>query len=167
MIRFLCPSCKSLLECADAKAGTKVGCPRCHQRLQVPVPPKVEAPGRTVLGSLVPAFVELKPKAPPPGALPRAEEAIPEVLPVAPRAKTRKKRRGREDDQVPPRRVGRFHCPYCSSERPPEVHTEVSTGGWIVFVLLFLGVCSALFCWIGLLMRRPYRVCSDCGIRIG
>src|SRR4051794_34939084 len=45
MIRFACPKCKAVLECPDDEAGSKMGCPHCGQRLQIPTPP----PNRTIL----------------------------------------------------------------------------------------------------------------------
>ena len=50
MIRFRCPSCKSILEAAPKKAGEKVACLKCGQRLQIPSPPN-----KTVLGEALPA----------------------------------------------------------------------------------------------------------------
>jgi hypothetical protein len=38
MIRFACPSCKSVSESCDDKAGQKTACPKCGQWLQVPTP---------------------------------------------------------------------------------------------------------------------------------
>ena len=49
MIRFFCPRCKSVLEQPDNAGGTKVACPQCGQRLQVPFPPA----NKTILGDLV------------------------------------------------------------------------------------------------------------------
>src|SRR5712692_8586787 len=49
MLRFMCPRCKSILESPEQKAGDKVSCPKCQQRLQVPIP----ALSKTVLAPLV------------------------------------------------------------------------------------------------------------------
>ena len=38
MIRFACPSCKSVLSGRDEQAGIIVTCPKCGQRMQVPQP---------------------------------------------------------------------------------------------------------------------------------
>jgi hypothetical protein len=64
MIRFACPRCKSVLESPDEKAGGKVNCPKCQQRLQVPVPPR----SKTMLGSLLPTS---EPPRTPPASPPR------------------------------------------------------------------------------------------------
>jgi hypothetical protein len=57
------------------------------------------------------------------------------------------------------------HCPYCRAYAPPLVKRRISTAGWIVFaVLLFF---TFIFCWIGLLIKEDYRVCSYCGAQIG
>jgi hypothetical protein len=39
MIRFTCPRCKSVLSAPGNRGGTKTHCPKCQQRLQVPMPP--------------------------------------------------------------------------------------------------------------------------------
>src|SRR5258708_5050141 len=49
MIRFSCPRCKASLEQPEDAAGSKVACPKCSQRLQVPLPPTT----KTILGDLV------------------------------------------------------------------------------------------------------------------
>ena len=36
MIRFACPTCKSVLHSPDQTAGGKVACPQCGQRLLIP-----------------------------------------------------------------------------------------------------------------------------------
>lgn len=62
-IRFGCPRCHSILEAEDSKAGFKVTCPRCQQKLQIPLPP----PSQTILAPLVPSPPSLPfPAVPPP-----------------------------------------------------------------------------------------------------
>jgi hypothetical protein len=39
-IRFACPACNAVMNAPDGKAGRKVSCPKCGQRLQIPAPPK-------------------------------------------------------------------------------------------------------------------------------
>jgi S1-C subfamily serine protease len=51
MIRFACPTCHKALSAPDEKAGLKLPCPGCGQRLQIPVP----FASRTMLGELLPA----------------------------------------------------------------------------------------------------------------
>jgi hypothetical protein len=73
MIRFACPRCKSVLESVDDKAGQKIACPKCQQRLQIPLPP----PTRTILAPLVssgPAPMAI-PLCPPPGGPPQRSPA--------------------------------------------------------------------------------------------
>src|SRR5262249_17765183 len=38
MIRFRCPSCQKVLKAPESGAGRKVSCPRCGQRVQIPLP---------------------------------------------------------------------------------------------------------------------------------
>jgi DNA-directed RNA polymerase subunit RPC12/RpoP len=105
MIRFLCPRCKAVLDQPENAAGTKMPCPSCGQRLQVPLPPE----NKTVLGAPLGTDVPLTPSAvpaalPPGGAAPQPE--IP--APVA------------SSTHVQVRLVmGREHlfwpCPYCQN----------------------------------------------------
>jgi hypothetical protein len=53
MIRFACPACRSVLEAPNHKAGKKLACPKCAQRIQIPGAAKPKARNVTVLGSLV------------------------------------------------------------------------------------------------------------------
>lgn len=46
-IRFLCPTCKSVMEAPIDKAGNKINCLKCGQRLQIPPPEHA----KTVLAS--------------------------------------------------------------------------------------------------------------------
>jgi DNA-directed RNA polymerase subunit RPC12/RpoP len=55
MIRFTCPTCRAILGCPDHKAGRKMPCPKCGQRLLVPNPIKPAANNKTVLGEPLPA----------------------------------------------------------------------------------------------------------------
>lgn len=80
MLRFLCPSCQSSLQVPESTAGKKGSCPRCGQRLQVPMPPR----NRTVLGVLPDATTSYAtPSLPTPTASPPplAEYAPPARLP--------------------------------------------------------------------------------------
>ena len=65
-----------------------------------------------------------------------------------------------------PRPIG-FICPYCHTNAPPIVRSKVSTFGWIVFVLLFLSCFGVFLCWVGLLFREHYKICSNCRIKLG
>ncbi len=49
MIRFSCPRCQSVLKAHNHKAGSKVACPKCQQRLQIPTLPR----NKTILAPLV------------------------------------------------------------------------------------------------------------------
>lgn len=67
----------------------------------------------------------------------------------------------------PSRRPSRrgFRCPFCDSPEPPARREKVSAGGWVVLVVMLL-FCFPLF-FIGLLMKEEYRVCRDCGVKLG
>jgi S1-C subfamily serine protease len=68
MFQFACPRCQNLLTATREQVGTKLPCPKCHQRLQVPVGDL----NKTVLGKVV------APQAPPPvvSNAPAPREAI-------------------------------------------------------------------------------------------
>lgn len=57
-----------------------------------------------------------------------------------------------------------FCCPYCRTTQPPRWKSEISQTGWLVFAILLLTTC--FFCWIGLLIKDRYRVCSQCNVRL-
>jgi hypothetical protein len=61
--------------------------------------------------------------------------------------------------------VPAMHCPYCRSYATPLIKSRVSTAGWVVFVILF--IFTFFLCWVGLLIREDYRVCSYCGAQLG
>jgi hypothetical protein len=63
------------------------------------------------------------------------------------------------------RRPRRPECPHCGSSRQPILRSEISQSGWILFVVLLI-LCGPL-CLLGLLMKEEYRVCADCGLRLG
>jgi S1-C subfamily serine protease len=78
MIRFGCPVCKTVLQAPEGQAGSKVGCARCGQRLQVPARPR----DKTILGTFLPAGSGTPSAAPgegaqPAGALPPPPQAPP------------------------------------------------------------------------------------------
>jgi Zn finger protein HypA/HybF involved in hydrogenase expression len=64
MIAFHCPKCRTSLRRQDQEAGSKIPCPSCGQRLQVPQPPpsdhtvmgelSLDAANQTLLGDLAP-----------------------------------------------------------------------------------------------------------------
>lgn len=61
--------------------------------------------------------------------------------------------------------VGVWTCPFCRATTAPRHVSKVSTGGWVVFVLLLI-FCLPI-CWIGLLMKDSGLQCSSCFTRIG
>jgi DNA-directed RNA polymerase subunit RPC12/RpoP len=50
MIRFTCPTCNQVLQVSPDKAGTKGVCPKCNQKILVPIP--IVQQNKTVLGKL-------------------------------------------------------------------------------------------------------------------
>lgn len=66
----------------------------------------------------------------------------------------------------PPESFG-FRCPFCACSYPPAVKSQITLAGWYLFVVL-LGSCIFIpLCWIPLLLlRKDYRHCTSCGIRL-
>jgi ribosomal protein L40E len=62
--------------------------------------------------------------------------------------------------QPQPSSAATFHCPYCRTTQPPVVATRISTGGWLVFAALIIA-CLPL-CFVGLLIKEQYTMCSWC-----
>ena len=63
------------------------------------------------------------------------------------------------------RTQGKFSCPFCHTSVPPRINKQISTAGWVMFVVLIL------FCFIlapiALFITEDYRSCSSCGIKLG
>lgn len=161
MIHFACPACNSQMQVASQHAGIKVNCISCNQRLQVPSKP----PNRTILAASIPApafVIEQNPHV-------IVTEAAPDVIDAeldAPPKRTRRKRlRDEEEDDDYDADRSRFRCPFCKTSRAPIVKSQVSTGGWVMLIVLLI-CCFPLF-FIGLFMTEEFRVCSGCGIKIG
>jgi len=55
-------------------------------------------------------------------------------------------------------------CRACGMQGAPIITTKISTGGWVVFVLLLL-FCFPLF-WVGLLMKDKIALCPRCGVNV-
>ena len=131
-----CPSCGFEGEAPEGTEGQTVLCPDC--RYNIPVP---GGNGRKSLSHRV-----------------RDEFADDDRPP----RRSRRSRRGRRRSEF---RYGIGSvCDRCGSDAPPIYRSEISVGGWITFVVLLL-VCWPL-CFLGLLMKDEYRVCSDCGARV-
>jgi hypothetical protein len=73
VIRFGCPRCHSILEADESKAGFKIACPKCQQKLQIPLP----AVSKTILAPLVPAPSSPVQNGRPPVAIPVESEMLP------------------------------------------------------------------------------------------
>lgn len=121
-------------------AGQAAQCPKCQGAFVLPA----------ALINVEP--VELVPPPPPPEPPRRDEDDY---------DRPRRSRRRHYDDEE---RSG-FRCPFCKTDYPPLVRSKISTAGWVLFVILLLG-CFPV-CWIGLLITENYRVCGECGIKLG
>lgn len=150
MIRFSCPTCKSLLQAPPVKAGEKVACPKCGQRLLIPNPVKPAARNKTVLGVPLPSprssSSNLKPDsldvAPPQGRDPRPPLEL-----------------GIEADDLNPRQMV-LRCPRCGSEAKPTKWKAMPAVGWLIFVVLLL-FFFPLF-WLPFCLYELWYMCPDC-----
>lgn len=147
-----CPTCGNGIRCPDSVLGKTISCPSCRARL-VPTVPAIEPPS----AAREPAPVVLLPDEPPRlhqprGRAERNEEADDFDFRDA-------------DEERTARRTG-FRCPYCGSRALPTTKKKVSSAGWAFFWILLLFLCFPL-CWIGLFMKDEFRVCGDCGMKLG
>src|SRR5262249_34470875 len=127
-----------------------ISCPSCRARL-VPTAPAREPP----LVALEPASVVLLADEPPPVRAPRARPGRDELADDF----------DFRDDEQPACRSG-FRCTYCGPRTLPRTKKKVSTAGWVFFWVLLLFLCLPL-CWIGLFIKDEFRVCGDCGMKLG
>lgn len=147
-----CPSCLETMHVDVSQLGTTVICPSCQKRLNIPK----RNPDSPVPQTSIPS---------PPIAQPIQSHQMP-----AQAAPAVYDYQGNSHYQAPsatqPNQYGAgFCCPYCNCTYPPRVSNQISTAGWVMFVVMLL-VCLPLF-WIGLLMTEPVRHCVGCGIRLG
>lgn len=60
-----------------------------------------------------------------------------------------------------------FVCPFCRYQGPPNIQKEMSSGGWILFVVLLL-FCLPL-CWLPFVIdgcKEEIRKCPSCGAKL-
>ena len=140
----------------EDKVGFDINCPQCSHRFTlVGQSPKTES------SSSVPANVT-------------EETRQWDSTPVASDANVAKTPPSQSATTAPPSRqtippiyqgnTSNFSCPHCQTRQPPIWKSEVSTAGWITFVVLLFTTC--FFCWVGLLIRDKYTVCSACSARL-
>lgn len=141
-IRFSCPSCGVTMSAPRRAAGREAPCAGCGLLLQVP------------------GAVQFEP--PPQRRTPVDAIGVPEED-DRPR-RSRRRDDDDEDDRLR-RRPGGFKCPFCGGSTPPKVTRQVSTAGWIIFVILLLA-CFPL-CALALFVTEDHRSCHDCGIKLG
>lgn len=192
-----CPGCTGRIRVPKSKGGAKAKCPRCQELFVIPVHPEESVAEAKLLRydknplSNPPQFNTRKIFCPNCGLsseipMHAASETViclgcqnrfvPDAMahsnllvPVTrfdfedlDEAKSVVKRKRRRSTKV----IG-FCCPYCGTDAPPDIRSEITTAGWITFFVLLSSVCGLLFCWIGFLIREEKRYCSQCGIRIG
>ena len=160
MIRFGCPRCKAVLERPDSDAGSKLSCPSCQQRLQIPLPPE----HKTVVGNLMGAesagikagpLTGSKPPAIPPEprpltTLPVAHDAWEDSREDRPRRGERARRDIDDDDE----REG----PRARSERGYSLEdcTRAATVGFVCSLVSMGLIFTAMLLWMVLISERPH-----------
>jgi hypothetical protein len=96
-IRFLCPTCKAVMEAPVGRAGQKINCLKCGQRLQIPP----EERAKTILAPSLGIHEEGQPVSlPRPSSVPIAQVAALPPSPLPPRAMP-----------APPIETGELHPP--------------------------------------------------------
>ena len=170
-----CPTCGSKLKIPDSSVGKTVKCPKCSVEMMIPQP-------QTSSPRDQPPIPVVAPVAPPPQINPFSTTSStgPKVLSAAAnrddederpsrRKSSRRSRRDEDDDRDDRGRRSNygFRCPYCSSKSFPITVSKISTGGWVVFIVLLVTLACFPLCFIGLLMKEDYRECADCGMKIG
>jgi DNA-directed RNA polymerase subunit RPC12/RpoP len=189
-MRFSCPTCSQLMECAEGLADTKVKCAKCGQRILVPTPPPQTKAGtnKTTLGKIVEddkttsTPVAASPPPPPPSQLPPAPAAPPAPMVSAapveeePRKKKKHRKSSRHHDEYEDEfddeydrdgedeRGIRVRCPFCRKKGEPYIREQISQQGWIVFAVILFFFFQ--LCWIGLLMKEKARFCRRCHSRV-
>jgi lipopolysaccharide-induced tumor necrosis factor-alpha factor len=158
MIVFACPHCNTKLSAPPGSEGSHCDCPTCGRRLDIPGdgPPRQRPASRPSESGGAGRVWREREDEDRPGRRGPADDY--EEGPLRPRSR-------REDDEDEDRPGGgrrrRFRCPYCDSDEPPRVKSDISQAGWIVFALMVM-FCLPL-CFIGLLMKEEHEVCRDCG----
>src|SRR5690348_5186686 len=64
--------------------------------------------------------------------------------------------RDRDEDEEEGRRDEGFRCPFCRARARPIVKRQISTAGWVLFVVLL--ICCFPLCALALLVTEEYRV---------
>jgi DNA-directed RNA polymerase subunit RPC12/RpoP len=171
MIRYSCPSCKQALSAQDHEAGTKLHCPRCNQRLQIPAPPAPKVAGtvlgkledqdnRTVLGKMEDHADPPDPSQPPPRRQPRQQVIRVEAPPPEDdEAADRDERPSRQK-----KKRDKWRCPHCDSDEPFRTRRTLTVLSWVLLVV-FIWVFP--FCLLALLITEDGEYCVDCGQKVG
>jgi hypothetical protein len=60
-----------------------------------------------------------------------------------------------------------FICPFCGTDLPPLEKSTITPAGAYIMIVCLITVCLASFFWIGFFFRHEWRVCSQCGIKLG
>jgi DNA-directed RNA polymerase subunit M/transcription elongation factor TFIIS len=153
VISFICRTCGRSLRAKDKYAGRIVECGSCGLR-QI-VPEDVTEQNDQNQPTIPPSNFQDK----------ITEKAIPYAEPVATYQAPNVIIQMPKDDSPGQKRRKGFECPYCHTDESPIVDSQISTAGWVIFVVLLIA-CFPL-CIIGLFVKESYRRCSACGIRLG
>jgi hypothetical protein len=149
VITFNCRTCGRTLNAKDKYAGRIVQC------------------GASGLRQIVPEDLEAQPSDPKVSSHDDdSAKAIPYAEPVASyQAPNVVIQMPRDNPPPSPRQSKGYECPYCHTDEYPIVKKQISTAGWVLFVVLLIA-CFPL-CIIGLFITDTYRICGACGIRLG
>jgi hypothetical protein len=99
-----------------------------------------------------------------------AQQALDRVIGIAPNHPGLPMIRNRHLERVAAltqQNMPHFQCPFCHTTVPPRIGHKISSAGWVVFILLTCFLITIPICWIGLLIKEDYRICSMCGMKFG
>ena len=160
-VRFSCPRCQTVMQTSEDKIGFDIACPKCSHRFTLVGESTDGAKPAGTAAESNPAVEDTAHWNSSPKETNSTAVQTPYAAPAPSAANIP------SSQSIPPIYQGTspgFSCPYCQSRQPPITKSEVSTVGWIVGVILLLTTC--FFCWIGLLIRDKFSVCSSCKSRL-
>ena len=160
-VRFSCPRCQAVMQTNEDKVGFDINCPQCSHRFTlVGQSSKTETSSSESAANITEETRQW-------ASTPVAPAASDANVAKTPPSQVGSTITPASRQTIPPIYQGstsNFSCPHCQTRQPPIWKSEVSTAGWITFVILLFTTC--FFCWVGLLIRDKYTVCSACSARL-
>lgn len=169
-VRFSCPRCQAVMQTAEEKIGFDIACPQCNYQFTLIEPGSGDSRSDSDVRNAGPKEAGNRFSGNPSSGVDETQQwnhspvrdtspekpANPYSSPVS------------SSTVIPPIYQGNaadaFCCPFCQTRHPPIWRSEISTAGWITFVVLL--ICTCFFFWVGFLIRDKYLICSVCKVRL-